>query len=361
MTKSKKILSVVLAIAMVLSFCAISAFAAPPTATVTVSADNATVAAGDTVTITVTANSTEDFYAGPMSIPVEYDSTLFTLGTVTTNEVFGAGVTQVTVVRNTEGKVRVGYGVKTSGNPVAPNLKNANLVLFSFTLVAKDAAGTSDIAIADDQKTTTHTTGKFYMGSFDSSDAKNGTLTQMGQTLNRVNTTVTVGSAGEVALILTQTGEDNGAVIDRNKCTSSGDYAGAVYGIDTINGESIADYVTTEVGSIEVVENDEGFESTGATILLKDAEGEVVETYVFIYFGDVNGDGSVDTADASDIEEHNAWTRVLDDDSAQLYAGDVNFDGATDTADASDIEEYNAWTLEQPAQSEIAAEILNAY
>ncbi len=38
--------------------------------------------------------------------------------------------------------------------------------------------------------------------------------------------------------------------------------------------------------------------TTGATILLKDDSGKVVATYVFIYFGDVNGDGSVDVTDA---------------------------------------------------------------
>ena len=79
MVKSKKILSLALAFVMALGVLTMGVFAAKttPTATFTVSASASEVATGDEVTITVKANATETFYAGPMSLPIEYDASLF--------------------------------------------------------------------------------------------------------------------------------------------------------------------------------------------------------------------------------------------------------------------------------------------
>ena len=355
MVKSKKILSLALALVMALSVLTMGVFAAKttPTATFTVSASASEVATGDEVTITVKANATETFYAGPMSLPIEYNASLFeyVADSATVANIYGAGTTKSAVKAET-GKLTVALTPSTSGAVTAPDLNGANLTVLTFKLKAIGTTGSSTVAIANDQKTADKIGGKFYCGSFDSADPKTAELTELGQTLNRVDTTISYKSVGTPELVLTQA--DNGAVIRNDLCTTSGEFAGCVFGIDTINGENIEDFVTTAVGSIEVVANENDEITTGATILLKDTSGEVVDTYVFIYFGDENGDASVDVSDASDIEAHDARFVKIEEDTAAYYAADVNGDSSVDISDASDIEAHDARFVILPSQAEMA-------
>ncbi len=357
MVKSKKILSLALAVVMALSMLTVGVFAAvtTPTATFTVTSSAAEVANGDVITITVTANATEDFYAGPMSLPIEYDASLFeyVADSATVSDIYGAGVTK-SVVKTDSGKLTVALTPTTSGTVTAPNLNGANLTVLTFKLKAIGTTGSSTIAIADDQKTASNISGKFYCGSFDGSNPMTDELTEIGQTLNRVGTTVAYAAAGTPELILTDIGTENGAKIRTDLCTGSGEFAGCVFGIDTLNSENIEDYVTTVVGSVEVVENSEGNMSTGATILLKDTTGEVVATYVFIYFGDVNGDGAVDITDAAMVEAHDQWVETIEEDTAAYYASDVNYDAVVDITDSAAIEAQDQWVEELEAQNVIA-------
>lgn len=362
MVKSKKILSLALALVMALGVLTMGVFAAKttPTATFTVSASASEVATGDEVTITVKANATETFYAGPMSLPIEYDASLFeyVADSAAVANIYGAGTTKSAVKAET-GKLTVALTPSTSGAVTAPDLNGANLTVLTFKLKAIGSTGSSTVAIANDQKTADKIGGKFYCGSFDSADPKTAELTEIGQTLNRVDTTISYKSVGTPELVLTQA--DNGAVIRNDLCTTSGEFAGCVFGIDTINGESIEDFVTTAVGSIEVVANDNGEITTGAKILLKDTSGEVVDTYVFIYFGDVNGDASVDSADAETIDFHNQFIELLDDDTAAYYAAELNGDGSIDSADAEMIDFHNQFIELLPAQSELAQTFSSAW
>ena len=355
MVKSKKILSLALALVMALGVLTMGVFAAKttPTATFTVSASASEVATGDEVTITVKANATETFYAGPMSLPIEYDASLFeyVADSATVANIYGAGTTK-SAVKAEAGKLTVALTPSTSGAVTAPDLNGANLTVLTFKLRAIGTTGSSTVAIANDQKTAANIGGKFYCGSFDSADPKTAELTEMGQTLNRVDATISYKSVGTPELVLTQA--DNGAVIRKDLCTGTGDFAGCVFGIDTLNGENIEDFVTTDVGSIEVVANADGNMSTGATILLKDAAGEVVATYVFIYFGDINGDGAVDITDAAMVEAHDQWVETIDEDTAAYYASDVNCDATVDITDSAAIEAQDQWVESLEAQNVIA-------
>lgn len=356
MVKSKKILSLALALVMALGVLTMGVFAAKttPTATFTVSASASEVATGDEVTITVKANATETFYAGPMSLPIEYDSSLFeyVADSATVANIYGESTTK-SAVKAEAGKLTVALTPSTSGAVTAPDLNGANLTVLTFKLKAIGSTGSSTVAIADDQKTAANIGGKFYCGSFDSADPKTAELTEMGQTLNRVSATISYkGAVGTPELVLTQA--DNGAVIRKDLCTTSGEFAGCVFGIDTLNGENIEDFVTTAVGSIEVVANADGNMSTGAKILLKDAAGEVVATYVFIYFGDVNGDGAVDITDAATVEAHDQWVETIEEDTAAYYASDVNYDAVVDITDSAAIEAQDQWVEALEAQNVIA-------
>ncbi len=356
MVKSKKILSLALAVVMVLSMLTIGAFAATtaPTGTFTVSSSASEVANGDVITITVKANATEDFYAGPMSLPIKYDASLFeyVANSAAISEIYGAGVTR-TSLRSEAGMLTVVLSPATSGAVTAPNLNGANLTVLTFQLKAIGSTGSSAIEIADDQKTASNVSGKFYCGSFDGSNPLTNELTAIGQTLNRVGTTVAYAAAGTPELILTETGTEAGTVIDRT--TTCNDYAGYVYGVDTLgDGADILDYVTTNVGSVEVVENDNGVVSTGATIVLKDAAGEIIETYVFVYFGDVNGDGMVDLDDSGLIEAKESYLVDIEEGTAQYIASDLTCDTVVDLDDSGLIDAQEAYLSELPTQYELA-------
>ena len=362
MVKSKKILSLALALVMALGVLTMGVFAAKttPTATFTVSASASEVATGDEVTITVKANATETFYAGPMSLPIEYDASLFeyVADSATVASIYGAGTTK-SAVKAEAGKLTVALTPSTSGAVTAPDLNGANLTVLTFKLKAIGTTGSSTVAIANDQKTAANIGGKFYCGSFDSANPKTAELTEMGQTLNRVDTTISYKSAGKPELVLTQA--DNGAVIRKDLCTTSGEFAGCVFGIDTLNGENIADFVTTAVGSVEVVANNKGNISTGAKILLKDTSGAVVATYVFIYFGDVNGDGAVNITDSTDVEAHDQWVSLFEEDTAAYYSCDVNADAAVNITDSGDIEAHDQWVKELKSQKDIAVGFNSAW
>jgi len=356
MVKSKKILSLALAVVMALSMLTIGAFAATttPTATFTVSSSASEVANGDVITITVKANATEDFYAGPMSLPIKYDASLFeyVANSAAISEIYGAGATR-TSVKSDAGMLTVVLSPSTSGAVTAPNLNGANLTVLTFQLKAIGSTGSSAIEIADDQKTASNVSGKFYCGSFDGSNPLTNELTAIGQTLNRVGTTVAYAAAGTPELILTDTGTEAGTVIDRT--TTCNDYAGYVYGVDTLgDGADILDYVTTNVGSVEVVENDNGVVSTGATIVLKDAAGEIIETYVFVYFGDVNGDGMVDLDDSGLIEAKESYLVDIEEGTAQYIASDLTCDTVVDLDDSGLIDAQEAYLSELPTQYELA-------
>ena len=103
-------------------------------------------------------------------------------------------------------------------------------------------------------------------------------------------------------LILNGYGEEMGAVAFATDMFDG--FNGVIFGIDAHNGEMIADYFETPTGTIEVIANDYGVDAgTGAIVNLLDDEGNLIESYVFVLFGDVNGDGFIDSVDAGTIAE----------------------------------------------------------
>lgn len=133
-------------------------------------------------------------------------------------------------------------------------------------------------------------------------------------------------------LKLTATGTQLGAKID--KALGTENFAGFVYGVDTLKTSTgLADCLTAELGLVEVTANANGVLSTGASILLKDKEKKVYETYSYVYFGDINGDGAIDAFDAFAIDKSINNHSTLGDASA--VAADVNADGEITIADIS--------------------------
>ena len=364
MTKAKKAISLIVSVVMLLGVLAVGVFANDNTGvaengTIALSFDKASYNAGETVKVTV--KLTTDYYAATVSVPVQYDSSAvkFVSGT-TASTLFGAGDATKTVVNDAAagGKTYVYVGVlpQAAGGAVAQKANGVVLSTLTFTASKAISDTAAAFGVLNDQKTMTNLGGKLYVGSYKTSDVTS-TVYTTGQKLTFP--VMKAAAAADPELILTE--EGNGAVIKTNLCTGSGDYAGCVFGIDTLNGENIEDFVTTKAGSIEVVANDQGNITTGATILLKDDSGKVVATYVFIYFGDVNGDGAVNITDSSDIEAHDQWVKTIPEDTAAYYSCDVNADAAVNITDSSDIEAHDQWVKELRSQKEIAADFNKAW
>lgn len=356
MTKAKKAISLIVSVVMLLGVLAVGVFANDNTGvaengTIALSFDKASYNAGETVKVTV--KLTTDYYAATVSVPVQYDSSAvkFVSGT-TDSTLFGAGDATKTVVNDAAagGKTYVYVGVlpQAAGGAVAQKANGVVLSTLTFTASKAISDTAAAFGVLNDQKTMTNLGGKLYVGSYKTSDVAS-TVYTTGQKL----TFPVMKAAADPELILTE--EGNGAVIRTDLCTGSGDYAGCVFGIDTLNGENIEDYVTTKAGSVEVVANEDGNMSTGATILLKDDSGKVVATYVFIYFGDVNGDGLIDLSDSGAIEASDAFIEEIEPGTATYMAADVEVDGMVDLSDAGKIEAQDSFIEDLPTQRELAA------
>lgn len=356
MTKAKKAIGIILAVVMLASMFAFSSFAAGAgNATFTVEPSAAQVDVGDTITVSV--KLTTDYYAGPTSVPIYYDAALFdyVAGSLTNAEIYGAGATDVTSYNN-NGCLTVAFVPKSAASGVKAQVLN-NVTLFTFQLTAK-ANGVSPVELkAADQKATGNMTGKLYCGSYANSNVTSA-VTSIGQTFTLKNSSVTIGASAAPELQLSEYGAEMGAVIVKTENYAG--YNGCVFGIDTPNGEEIEAYLTTPTGSIAVLENEEGYNNaTGAVINLLDDEGNVVESYVFILFGDVDGNGFPDSVDAGLIAEAEVGMAEFAFDYCEL-AADFDGNGFYDSVDAGYVAEYEVG-LYEASQAEIAAEVLNNY
>ena len=153
-------------------------------------------------------------------------------------------------------------------------------------------------------------------------------------------------------LILNGYGEEMGAVAFATDMFDG--FNGVIFGIDAHNGEMIADYFETPTGTIEVIANDYGVDAgTGAIVNLLDDEGNLIESYVFVLFGDVNGDGFIDSVDAGTIAEAEGGLAEFES-YVYEFAGDYDGNGYFDSVDAGYVAEYEGG-LYDITQAEIAA------
>lgn len=350
MTKAKKVLSLVLAVVMVAAMFAFSVSAADPqTAEFTVSVDKTPVTVGEEITVTVAL--TTDYYVGPTSVPVYYNPDVFEFvaDSVAVTPLYGAAKTDVTTYNDAAtGCLKVAMYADVTGADGTAQYMNGTLFTFRLRAIAN---GTSDIGLkAEDQKTATNVGGTLYCGAYASSVPDNNPAT-VGQAFTINNTTATVGSAATPELQLSEYGASIGAVISRDYCTSDTDsngnaFAGCVMGIDTLGVytmDSLADCLTTPAGSITINTDDTlgGCETTGTVIELRDEAGDIVERYVFIYFGDVDTDGAIMGGDGVIITDYEATYEGLESEYL-LLAADVDGDTAVMGGDGIILMDYES-------------------
>ena len=334
MTKAKKVLSLVLAVVMVAATFAFSASAANGNAaTFTVSVDKATVSKDEVITVTV--NLTTDYYAGPTNVPVYYNPEFFQFVESSVNgaKIFGETATDVQSHNDADtGCLRVAFIPQTSGDAASAKFMNGTLFTFQLKAIAN---GTSDICLkAEDQKTATNIGGTLYCGAYKSSAIDNNPAT-VGQTFVINKTTATVGSAEKPTLAV----KDTAAVTPVIDTVNKFGYTGSVYGIDTLGSVTLdgelAENLTTTLGDeyLRITVPESGVETTGTIIEVLDTDlTTVLETYVFVYFGDIDADGMISSTDSFFAEYYEGAAEGIDY-AYQLLAGDVDGDGMLSSTD----------------------------
>jgi hypothetical protein len=165
----------------------------------------------------------------------------------------------------------------------------------------------------------------------------------------------------EVALepntLIIKDGANVEAFIDTVNCF---EYTGLVYGIDTLGlieeDGAIADNLTTAYGDdyleIEALDT----ETTGTVLNVLGEDGEVVETYIFVYFGDVDMDSEVTINDAFIAEYFEVYGEGVDN-YYQLVAADVDMDNEITINDGFVMEYFEVYGEGMGTQQEIGATV----
>lgn len=324
MSRSKKIVGLVLAVVLMLGSLTMAFAATDPgvgnytaTVAVTPAADN--IAAGESTTVSVKA--TTNFTVGALSVPLFYEKANVTLSNIAVPATAGyAYSTDATATNAASVFASAGLDSATYGFVMVTYIPEAGAAtrvfadeqILSFTVTANagvaDGTAVNFKTVEASRKTSTNPTGTLYVG-FINSDTINAVPTNIEATGLVTSSTVTIGSAVQPAdLELTASGTTDGVVID-TRMTLGGAYAGVVYGFKQVNNTTFRankTYITnalqaTNGGSLEIARsfNTVGW-STGTTITVKNSDGtDSGKVYVVVIFGDVNADGLINPNDAT--------------------------------------------------------------
>lgn len=363
---SKKILSVMLALVMVVSCVAVSAFAGyeseedaktyTQTWALSEPVDN-----GDG-TWSVDVSLTTNYPTGAIQfVLTNTDNTVAAIKSAKVGAAIPEDYAASISASNATGKVIIvpsTVGVDT----ITAAAINGVIATITYTY---SGSGSAKIAIKNDPKTETNAAGSLIAARMDDGDLVTGGLVT-GQTVVSVGAERTIGAASEAPKLAVIDGtigvidttrkiidEDNGIECD-----------GYLYGVDPYDAGETVDTVFEVIGdgTMNIVANEAGSEcGTGTMVQVLDLNGEVVAEYVLIIFGDVDGDGEVTGFDASAMELHEAY--MLNDDTGrfltyQAFAGDVDCDGDATGFDASAAELHEAFMLNDDTGRIIISDII---
>lgn len=379
MSNIKKIIGVVLALVMVLSVATV-AFAAPEdNYSITFTADKTTISEGETATVEVKV--TANFKVSAMTIPVFFDNTKVSVkATPAATDPAELERTVIASVDSEEyndlsrfykgttyteadhGVVALNY-LPVTGDAIR-QYNNETVMTLTVTALA-GASGASVIeCLSTTVKTNDNPSGTLLIAKNKSGTAVVDSEGEVVDNGNVAGATTTITIAGETVvntLAIKDTAPST-PFIDTKYAETTG-YTGFLYGMDTLGWNddmtpegALADYLTTALGDdYLVIEPVNGNETTGTIVKVLDADGAtVLETYVFIYFGDVDMNGLVGASDAYPCEYYE-MNYMGFDNLYQFIAGDVNGDGMPGAADAYYFEYYEMNYMGMPSQADIAA------
>lgn len=371
---SKKLLSVVLALALVFSVFAIATSAIggygfeseedlEEFGYAQTWALDEPVANGNTYTVNV--RLTANYSVGPIEFAVKkvVSAGTLTLTSAEKGSAIPANWLASVTCNDATGKVVITPYPTDDAIAGIDNPNNAIVAVLTYTASA-DAAATLAIDV-DNAYTKENPAGTLIAARMSDKNVVTGTAI-CGQLVNATNT-VTIGSAATTPPTLVAI-EDTLGVIDTSRTMldeydidgdeDTQEVTGYLFGFDPDNNSSITELFEVEGdGEMEIVASSEGSEAaTGTLVKVVDLDSNVVATYVVIVFGDVSGDGFADGTDASIIEQHDAW---MLGDYGRLYsyqevAADIFVDGGADGTDASNIEQHDAWMLGDLGRIDVA-------
>lgn len=341
---SKKIISVMLALVLVLSTLATVAFAAGVTFEELdaegLSTNTQTWSLGEprdngNGTYSVDVSLTTNYPTGAIQFLVEETDpdNAITLTDVTV----GSAITyDAEASKNSSGLVVIVPQTTAGTSLITAPVINGVVATLTYTYTG---SGSAQIAIKNDPYTEGNTAGTLLAARMGNGNIV-GTDFIAGQTVLSTGEARTIGAAGKPELVVKA--GTNGAINETYKC---------VYGIDVMGaGQTLSDvFEVTNGGSFVVTANGEGMEEgTGAVITVYSGPGgtgSVVGEYTVVIHGDVNGDGSADSLDASILFEYEIgfipdFSAYGISDEIAFIAGDVNADGGADSLDASIIFEF---------------------
>lgn len=385
MSRSKKIVGLVLAVVLMLgsftmAFAATDPGAGNYTATVAVTPAADTIGAGESTTVTVKA--TTNFTVGALSVPLFYEKANVTVSDIAIPATAGyAYSTDATATDAASIFASAGLDSATYGFVMVTYIPAAGAAtkvftdeqVLSFTVTAKagvaDGTAVNFKTVDASRKTSTNPTGTLYVG-FINSDTINAVPTNIEATGLVTSATVTIGSAMTPAdLELTATGSTDGVVID-TRITFGGQYTGVVYGFKQVAGTTFRannTYITnalqaTNGGSLSIERsfNTAGW-GTGTTITVKNSDGtDSGKVFVVVIFGDVNADGLINANDTTACKGYVSKPATLTNKVVRMAANCQNIANGTmlynvNANDTTAVKAYVTNTSAKVSQATLAA------
>ncbi len=369
--KKNRIISLVLAIVFCLTATVLVVTANTKEASIQIVSDKTELKAGESATISV--NVTTNFSVATMSIPIFYDKTMVTVSDATakltdysvkstTTDAQSVNSDKVYADTNVDsskyGFVLVTY-IASAGTDVAETVDGAVLT-FNVTALADVEGDAIFNCVAESAKTTDNGDGMLYFGS----PASGKTINSVPENVENINfdsasqaVTIVKGSAEANTIMLKEDAIVEAYIDLNNNCG----YTGIIYGIDTLENiesdGSLSENLTTAYGDdyLEIIVPDSaGVETTGTIINVLNENREVIETYIFIYFGDVDMDGSISANDGFLAEYFEVFGEGVDRH-YQLISADVDMDGSVSANDSFILEYFEVYGEGMETQQVIAA------
>lgn len=165
-------------------------------------------------------------------------------------------------------------------------------------------------------------------------------------------TSYTATTTGTKALYAVWTPDKVTLIAKEGSTTVIDDERGFIYGLDFGVTESVLRNTYLGVvgnGHLEIEPSTIGTGTVVRVINDNDPNHKVDATYTIVIFGDLNGDGILNSTDVTEMRNLSAHLVEYDDDSAQFFAADLTHDGIINTTDVTDIRSANARlaTIEQ--------------
>ena len=357
---SKKVLSVMLAIMLVLSTFAVTAFAAGSDFEVE-DKDEGVILSTQVWSLSKEATKVSDsVYKVDVALTTDYVTGAISFRVDAAN---GATLTDVEI---NEEVITYAYDLAFNANglvaivpqPATESEEGIEVDGVIATLTYTLAGEGDTLTLVNDAKTKTNPGGDLIAVRLSDNNLSTGTMIYGQRVVDangddiEANAVIASVNIGKVAAAPVLKGKHNAIVIDTTK-TCNGAYSGVIYGFTGKRFNSANYYNCTSTSSQLVVENGTvvvtagaGGYGTGTTVALYDLSGNLVATYAIVLFGDVDGNGTFTTNDITVLKNNLSKITAK---TPQFMAGNLasNYTRLT-TGDITDLKN-NLSTLDQAA------------